>query len=67
MLYNMFSSDLQTQIFLADNIGAYCDLVHADTTSVTMHFLRKRWSDCFAATLQRENGLNPWAYITATS
>lgn len=67
MLYNMFSSDLQTQIFLADNIGAYCDLVHADTTSVTMHFLGKRWSDCKAATLQRENGLNPWAYITATS
>ncbi len=68
MLYNMFSSDLQTPIFLADNIGAYRDLVHADTTNgVSMHLPRERWSDCFAVTLQRENGLNPWAYITATS
>lgn len=56
MLYNMFSSGLQTPIFLADNIGAYRDLVHADTTTdVSMHFPASVGS------------LNPWAYITATS
>jgi hypothetical protein len=44
MLYNMFSSDLQTPIFLTDNIGAYRDRVHADTTNgVSTHFPRKRW------------------------
>ncbi|KAJ5950363.1 uncharacterized protein N7479_008776 [Penicillium vulpinum] len=49
-----------------DNIGVYSDLVHADTIKdVSIHFPRKRWSHCFAATIRRENSLKPWAHTTA--
>lgn len=49
-----------------DNTGAYADLVHADTIKdVCVHFPRMRWSRCFAATVQSEIGLKPWAHSTA--
>ncbi|KAJ5771011.1 uncharacterized protein N7511_003062 [Penicillium nucicola] len=49
-----------------DNTGAYADLVHADTIKdVCAHFPRMRWSGCFAATVQEEIGLKPWAHSTA--
>ncbi|KAJ5358950.1 uncharacterized protein N7496_011363 [Penicillium cataractarum] len=49
-----------------DNTGAYSDLVHPDTIKdVSAHFPRHHWSDCFAATIHRENGLKPWAHTTA--
>ncbi|OKP10364.1 Cyanamide hydratase DDI2 [Penicillium subrubescens] len=49
-----------------DNTGAYADLVHPETIKdVSAHFPRLHWSDCFAATIHRENGLKPWAHTTA--
>lgn len=49
-----------------DNTGTYADLVHPDTIKdVTAHFPRRHWSACFAATVQRENSLKPWAHTTA--
>jgi hypothetical protein len=51
---------------LTDNTGAYADLVHPDTIKdVSTHFPRLHWSNCFAATIHRENGLKPWANTTA--
>jgi cyanamide hydratase len=53
-------------IFASDNTGAYADLVHRDTIAdVSDHFPRHQWSNCFAATIRRENGLKPWAHTTA--
>ncbi|KAJ5682264.1 HD domain containing protein [Penicillium macrosclerotiorum] len=49
-----------------DNTGAYADLVHPDTiTDVSKHYPRHHWSQCFAATIRRENSLKPWAHTTA--
>ncbi|CAI7634357.1 unnamed protein product [Penicillium pancosmium] len=49
-----------------DNTGAYADLVHPATIEdVSAHFPRHHWSQCFAATIHRENGLKPWAHTTA--
>ncbi|KAJ5147375.1 uncharacterized protein N7443_001030 [Penicillium atrosanguineum] len=49
-----------------DNTGAYADLVHPDTIKdVSEHFPRHAWSQCFASTIHRENGLKPWAHTTA--
>jgi hypothetical protein len=68
MLYNMFSSDLQTPIFLTDNIGAYRDRAHADTINgVSTHFPRKRWSHFFCSHDPAQEWSQPWVYITATS
>lgn len=48
-----------------DNTGAYPDLVHPDTIKdVSEHFPRHAWSQCFASTIHRENGLKPWAHTT---
>jgi cyanamide hydratase family protein with HD domain len=58
-------ADLDLFAFL-DNTGAYADLVHADTIKdVCAHFPRMRWSRCFAATVQSEIELKPWAHSTA--
>ncbi|KAJ5816033.1 hypothetical protein N7447_008266 [Penicillium robsamsonii] len=44
-----------------DNIGAYLDLVHADTIKdSSTHFPRKRWSLCS----HDENRLKPWGRTT---
>ncbi|WEW57943.1 cyanamide hydratase family protein [Emydomyces testavorans] len=49
-----------------DNTGSYADLVHPATIEdVSKHFPRLGWSNCFAATIRRENGLKPWAHTTA--
>jgi len=49
-----------------DNTGSYADLVHRLTIEdVSKHFPRKRWCNCFVATIHRENSLKPWAHTTA--
>ncbi|EAS35610.3 cyanamide hydratase family HD domain-containing protein [Coccidioides immitis RS] len=49
-----------------DNTGTYSDLVSPSTIEdVTRHFPRLGWSNCFAATIRRENSLKPWAHTTA--
>jgi len=53
-------------IFGVDNTGEYADLVHPHTiTDVLAHFPRHHWSRCFASTINRENGMKPWAHTTA--
>ncbi|KAJ5224627.1 uncharacterized protein N7469_008130 [Penicillium citrinum] len=48
-----------------DNTGSYADLVHPATIKeVCAHFPRHKWSQCFAATIHRENGLKPWSHTT---
>ena len=50
---------------VAKNTGSYANLVHQDTIKdVSAHFPRDQWSQCFAATIHRENGLKPWAHTT---
>ncbi|KAL4899875.1 hypothetical protein BDW74DRAFT_162880 [Aspergillus multicolor] len=49
-----------------DNIGAHADLVHDDTVKdVVEHYPRLKWSSCFAATMEQEVELKPWAHTTA--
>ncbi|KAK2759445.1 hypothetical protein FQN54_002923 [Arachnomyces sp. PD_36] len=48
-----------------DNTGAYADAVHPSTIEdVSAKFPRKSWSNCFAATIRRENELKPWSHTT---
>ncbi|KAL1985172.1 hypothetical protein VTN96DRAFT_8194 [Rasamsonia emersonii] len=48
-----------------DNTGSYADLVYPSTIEdVSKHFPRLKWSNCFAATIRRENSLKPWAHTT---
>ncbi len=49
-----------------DNMGGHEDLVHKGTIEdVVKHYPRKKWSNCFAATIRKEIGLKPWAHTTA--
>lgn len=51
---------------LSDNTGTHANLIHPSTIEdVSKHFPRQKWSDCFAATIRRENSLKPWAHTTA--
>jgi cyanamide hydratase len=53
-------------VYSTDNTGSYADLVHPNTIEdVSKHFPRLSWSNCFAATIHRENTLKPWAHTTA--
>ncbi|KAE8149810.1 hypothetical protein BDV25DRAFT_122197 [Aspergillus avenaceus] len=48
-----------------DNTGAHAHLVHPSTVeNVSKHYPRQQWSQCFAATIGRENRLKPWAHTT---
>ncbi|KAE8381686.1 hypothetical protein BDV26DRAFT_255253 [Aspergillus bertholletiae] len=48
-----------------DNTGAYADVVHPSTIEdVSRRYPRKQWSNCFAATIRRENELKPWSHTT---
>lgn len=52
-------------MLLTDNTGSYADLVYPSTIEdVSKHFPRLKWSNCFAATIRRENSLKPWAHTT---
>ena len=49
-----------------DNMGGHKELVHRETIeSVVKEYPRKGWSNCFSATIRRENSLKPWAHTTA--
>lgn len=49
-----------------DNTGKHKELLHEKTIeNVIERFHRKGWSQCFADTIRRENGLKPWAHTTA--
>ncbi|KAL2002221.1 hypothetical protein VTN02DRAFT_400 [Thermoascus thermophilus] len=49
-----------------DNTGTHAHLIHPSTIAdVSKHCPRQQWSDCFAATIRRENSLKPWAHTTA--
>ncbi len=49
-----------------DNTGKHAELLHEKTIEdVIEGYHRKGWSQCFADTIRRENGLKPWAHTTA--
>ncbi|EPE06392.1 urea hydro-lyase cyanamide [Ophiostoma piceae UAMH 11346] len=49
-----------------DNMGGNPGLVHADTkVDVNRAYPRNGWSTCFAATIEEETSLKPWAHTTA--
>ncbi|PQE06473.1 hypothetical protein CJF32_00002364 [Rutstroemia sp. NJR-2017a WRK4] len=48
-----------------DNMGGNAQLVSKETIeNVVKEYPRLKWSTCFAHTIQRENGLKPWAHTT---
>ncbi|EYE95297.1 putative urea hydro-lyase/cyanamide hydratase [Aspergillus ruber CBS 135680] len=50
---------------ILDNTGAHESLINPSTIGdITKHFPRMKWSSCFAATIQREISLKPWAHST---
>ncbi|KAL8637367.1 MAG: hypothetical protein Q9226_009131 [Calogaya cf. arnoldii] len=49
-----------------DDIGGHEDLVHQDTIKgVTARYPQNKWSSYFTTTIQKENGLKPWAHTAA--
>lgn len=48
-----------------DNMGGNAQLVSKETIeNVVKEYPRLKWSRCFAHTIQKENGLKPWAHTT---
>ncbi|KAH8880278.1 urea hydro-lyase cyanamide [Thozetella sp. PMI_491] len=48
-----------------DNVGGMPEIIHNDTrVAVNKAFSREGWSQCFAHTIGKENGLKPWAHTT---